>query len=554
MKTVYSPVADGHAPVMSRDAYYDEFLKFRENIFNNAKRVEREGHYLFSISENLSYNALLDAFPDEFKQRYNCQACRAFFKHYSRLVYIDESNMLQSVMFTGAEKGIFEPFIKNHLQALRKSKHGLEPYLTQALEWGTPTQEDDDHVYNHLWIPANPNHVIASYDSVGAHRSVVKLKIQTAKSLVEKYNAALVEKAIELCESKVVPGKDRYMHDLEWLLEIIKAVNAVPRNLQPNALARLAVKAGISFGHINGSLLGSYLEMLKENKDISIIVNFMNRELATDKHKRPTAPPTDQLVETADEYMTKNNLQLSLERRHAGVHEIPFYWKPADTEDQSKRTGIFANVKTRQDIKAEEDAVVKQSSVMPGVKMSWVVFKRDVLSTLTEMMLDVQYQVYPFMGLTTACHPESTPILVWDKPEERNQLSLYTYNELLPPRLMGLEHGKQSAVVGIAVLPHLMGTTPDEKLNRFGKGDVVIINGCRDARDLVGMGLFPDILRSDLLPFRKVLEAYSNNNFMPEGERNAQGLCITEALTVPITFVTTSKAGVKRRYQIDRFE
>ena len=71
------------------DEDYKLFLEGIKYSFNNAVKM---GHnHLFTTDANGLYDTFLDCLPAEFRQIYNCNACRHFVNKFGGLVVIDEN-------------------------------------------------------------------------------------------------------------------------------------------------------------------------------------------------------------------------------------------------------------------------------------------------------------------------------------------------------------------------------------------------------------------------------------------------------------------------------
>lgn len=87
-----------------------------------------------------------------------------------------------------------------------------------------------------------------------------------------------------------------------------------------------------------------------------------------------------------------------------------------------------------------------------------------------------------------------------------------------------------------------------------GNGVILALEGCWDGSESIGLGLFPEILKSEFHGIRSVIEAHSRSG-SPEGAEagNANGILFSEKGSPPINLRVTSGDGVAR-YKIDRWD
>lgn len=198
---------------------------------------------------------------------------------------------------------------------------------------------------------------------------------------------------------------------------------------------------------------------------------------------------------------------------------------------------------------------VEPFSIKPTViTMTWDKFSRTVLPTAEKIEFFARWQSDGYLAMLTAVYPDAPPILQWDREDRRNPFSWYFHRYGSSPRDFSLEPDAWHVVNAISLKPSMWG---DEPLEHQGKGVFFIINGARDKRyETAGIGLFPEILKSEFHGIRSVIEAHSRS-WKIEGyeESTACGIALEDASikTFNQRFRVTSGKSVVE-YQLDRWD
>lgn len=108
---------------------------------------------------------------------------------------------------------------------------------------------------------------------------------------------------------------------------------------------------------------------------------------------------------------------------------------------------------------------------------------------------------------------DAPPIVLWDKPEERNPYSWYTYSDGGYPSDWSINNNRWVPVTAISETPNLWSNF---LRNENDRGIIFILEGCKDRAAIAGdtgmLGLFATNCRKDIYEFRSVLEAYGKTH------------------------------------------
>jgi hypothetical protein len=590
MTTVYSQNNESHG--INEETFKAGLVSHEQkvwhdyNVYLNAVRLgtrqPMEEHRVLYILNTpiFDYDKFIECVGPELKQVFNCNSCREFLNKMGSVFYIDDSNIIRSFLFAQVETegNLFNEYIADYLRRLSKTvlisddnKLAYKVFTPMDKVIGNRdvkatsdinfAQNPDRLIYasrdimRHFYVILEDNYVRTNsvHDSSAVVTSIHQLRVLGVRKLLAKHSRDILTTACELLTTKTVPGYNIFGKDLEWLLEISSIISNTPKSLRDACIIRLADRATLLMVNLANSSLGRYLELVNADTDYETLINTVTDMLSDLKYMSGDAAPKEQCIERADKFFTENGYDQSLYRRHAFEHEVPFFWKPVTDDDTQTRGGIFANIRSRQEKQKQQEGKVKGK--LPATKMTWVKFKKDILPSAANIDFLCRSLRYPFAGFTMQQMDNAKPILIWDTDQCRNPLSMYSYEIGLSPMEMGIKVGETYTVKGISKLPHLLNPDMvDVMTQRFGDGDFLVIDRIVDQHSKVSISLFPFILKSIFHEYRKVIDAYNQNNFLGDDNRGCQGLTITAGLDSPIELIVTTTSGITRSYSIDRFE
>lgn len=541
----------------------------RENF--EANRIP-----LVSNAVTFAYEKLTGAAPNEVNPWMKCRACKKFIEKYGATFYIDDTNIIRSFIFDGLSKdNIFYGAVKEFVRQLSSTPvynpegqptfdvlidgdtvwgdrsvicKGGEDELDELVLDGQHIQADQ-HTYKHFSMVPSENYFYHRVPYSPAENAKNRMRLSGLRKAVNLYPLKTLERAYEMLRTNAIPGINIFGRDLEWLIEMSTTVNSVPKSLADTCIARLALTGSFSQALVvlNNSALGRLLELVNGGEQSVIIINNAITSMLED-YMRVTAAPNEQTVQQADKYFAEHGLETALRRRHAIFTDVPWSWKPFCDDDVEKRTGIFANVKTRKEAKEEK----KVQSSLPPITMTWKTFEKNILPVARHIYLVVNQTNYAFSGLTCSVDPNAKPMHIWDDLSLRNPLGAYTYSKNIHVQQMGLTMGTSVEVLGIVPLPHLLGYNREQLLTRYGDGVFLALKGVQDLNVGVGVDFFGDVLRGELHPYHGVIESYCAVTPL-EGidNRQCQGIQLTTSAQQRVVLSVDTEHLQGQRYIID---
>ena len=157
-----------------------------------------------------------------------------------------------------------------------------------------------------------------------------------------------------------------------------------------------------------------------------------------------------------------------------------------------------------------------------AIPSTWVKFRDAVLPTARSVEFYVRAGRDTYFGIMTATDPEAAPIFKWDTLEARNSFCHYFEDIGSQPQRFGLSPLSWVAVTAFLDIPSEWTVNP---ANVKPKTVLAILDGARD-RVECNVGLFPEAIKPELNPIRKVIERFSNTTRadpLPEGETMVAG-------------------------------
>ncbi len=501
-----------------------------------SKRVEKITAPLFTTDAADLFGLYLSNLPTTDRQHYTCNTCRHFFERFGGLVTIGDDGKLESVMW---QPGDAPSFYAGAAAALKQAVENAKVtgiYLSKDGTYGTPVTGGPVR-WTHYAVKVDPKRIYkARAKDTGEAMAEKREEFKMLSRGLSEFTVEHIETAVTLLRAAGLANAIAVLGRAEWLLELKRLVNK-KKSHQANHIWTAVATAPVGFAHVRSSMLGTLLDDIKNGTDLEVLKRSFAAKMAPTAYQRPQAAPSIGTIKQAEEMVRKLGIETALERRFARFDEVELVWK-ALRESADVAPGIFGHLKP---VKA------KPATVTPGVqKITWAAFTKHVLGAALGMEILVPSGKAPFAALVTAAHADAAPILKWDLEEDRNPVSWYLYADGSMASQWGLIPGTTAKVTGICTLPcHWRGReTPG-----FPEGHIFLLEGAQD-KNADGLGLFPQILKSELHGVRAVIEAHSNSG-MKTGQADASA-CGINALGATVR--VTLPGGVASTYHIDRME
>lgn len=544
------------------DPVFDTFVSsINENIIDVINRVRTDEYtplagriqpkgYVFKdnkYSNNL-WNLFINNIDEDIRQQYNCNSCRSFIDHWGDLVVIDMNNKIISLLWNEETvPDIFKRSVKAMREACELGAVTLALFYTNA---NIPVTDKHcssndtigkmvpksrvDKEYNHLYILRDSLKGTNISLVYGDYLNSISTILKVAKER-DKY----IDRYVSIMNSDMLVGVEKY----RWTT----AIKDLKREFSEDKvdLMLLCVKysciSNWKWSGFRGSVAGQVFEAVCDDiLDESIIRQY---DYLTDplKYMRPTAAPSDSLIKQANKLFEEYNITAdSLRRRPARVDELTYFWRDSYVEKPSvsmhgiDKSGVFDSL-LGSNTKKESSIMVSKHKMSMNKFLYKILPDCDKVSIIMPIML---YSMNMFdsnlsnrgVWFTTATIPDSAPILRWDKEHSRQPVSQFQFanpvsiSSYIPKSYI---RSHMIDVYGICYDSQYWNSDINPETISSSGINFVFDGGTLPAKK-TRLDIFPECVDSRFYSIRKVIESYSNNNYLdpiePDGASPACGI------------------------------
>lgn len=545
MEKKLSGTGDGENSYSYR-AMLDQLIK---NFAKNTKTAT----VLFSVAGDKSvlWNLYLKQFPIEHRQHYTCNECRKFFERYADLVTIDAKGNAKSIMFSDSPVGDFG-YIFDSLRAVIEGSTVEKLFVTDEKKWGNAVTG----VWEHFAVvpPKKFVHVDvldSKGDPLETAYQIEAGKIAEFKTMVRalvEYSEKTLETALTIINSDALYRGDAVLARAEWLQDVIltqkKTKNARNRH---NLLWLAVATAPVGFAKPRGNSLGSLLDNIAEGKELKEIQALFAAVMDPTKHNRPQNAPSAGNIKQAEKVIDALGATSALLRRFATLEDITRQiWAPRPVRSGGTG-GVFGHLAPRERKQAEANHLN-----LPSKKMTLEKFVKTVVPTAQEIEVKMQ-PTMAFGAMTTAVDPQAAPILQWDDAKHRNPVSWYVYTNGSAPSQWGKRVGEFVKVNLLTAGPSQW--NPKINLPQHGERLIFVLDGVKDSNgEKIGLGMFPEHLRSELHGVRRTIEANSQSGKLAGlRDATASGVIFAKGDKGSL-FVRVQTGNTVQNIEIDRWD
>ena len=523
----------------------DEYEQFVRLLSKTLEERTEEGNPLFTTNatpEQL-WEAYLSGFPEGPERQYhNCNHCRHFIQRFGGLVTITDGGELVSA-FWPLQRFLpdeYKAAVSNVLFRLRGSRvTGV--FLESERVWGVPSNVSGSGVtWKHMHLRP-PERLIYTERLKTAWQAMAE-KREDKKNVsraLREFGKEQIRQVVALLQSDSLYGGEKVLGPASFLLELHEACDMGAN--RENVIWKAIALAPAGFCHPRSSMVGTLLDDLASGKPFEKAAASFRDKMHPLKYQRPKAAPSDGAIDAAEKAIEKLGIAKSLERRFARLDELETIWRsPEKPEVESTGGSVFDHL--RKNRRSPETITTKHG------KITFARFRDEVLPRAERIEVRCG-TVDNYGAIVTALDPEAPPIIRWDHEERRNPFSWYLWYD---KRGSVGSHASQWGLVGSswvecpAVTLYPGDWHADEPTMEAA---MFVLEGARETK-LEGNSLFPEILKSELHPYRSVIEAFSKKAVIhgaPEG--SACGIVTSIlGLNVRVTVGT-----VVTEYVIDRW-
>lgn len=543
------------------------------------------------------WEAYLDGIPAEQRQHYTCRCCRNFIERYGGLAVIDDKGVHDPLVWTYDQVAKF-PFFADSINSLGvvvKKAKVTGVFRSSEKMLGTPqtavslrtniytgkTPKYAGHTWTHLHgLNPTPYQATAVKNAGQAMAEKVEDYGVLCRGLAD-YSVAELTQAVRVLEADAVSRPEKTLGIASWFLGLQKQIQSLP-GWRPhsiprgtfNLIWRAVATAPLGFCHVRNTVLATLLDDVKAGLPFDTISHKWQQKMHPLQYQRPQAAPSGGQLDAAEALVKKLGLERSLLRRYATLDDVlAKVWTPQTLPQRRPEEGVFSRLrrdKTPQPVQLPEKVLTLEK---------FLKLLTDHQVTQPVLTMEVLMPTHgPYYGLVTATDPTAPPIIQWDgltekaqeiiqpfwpgqksvlgKIEElpipRNPATWYFYHSGSYAASWGLVGNTWTKVNAVFQAPHQW-QRPDlfthQPQNLF-----FALEGAKDSRNDVGLGLFPEMLKTELREIRAVVEAHSKTSTLSSKEKgNANGIAVQKGLPCNLQVRVTTCEG-PALYRIDRWE
>jgi hypothetical protein len=520
------------AVAVESDNDYRSFEQF------TSQRIAAAIGPLFETDASGLFEAYLAGIPAEYRQHYTCHACRRFIERYGGLVRLTEDGKPDPVLFNAGATipPFFVPSVTVMEAKVRRAKvTGV--YLDSAPVWGTPQTGDWSHLSG---SPATPYRASALKNASQAMAEKREEYGMLCRGIADFPLEAVVQ-AVRVLEADVVDRSEKTLGVGQWFLKLHRDIEGIKGPARNNRIWLAVATAPTGWAHVRTTMIGTLLEDVILGMPFERIKERWASKMHPLQYQRPTAISDGQL-KAANEAVAKLGSAGALQRRFARLSDVTALWKPRDVPPIEAPSGGGAF----------DHLLAKRSAIkeveLPPAKMGWEKFLATVLPTAFRLECYVPHSG-GFFGLVTAANPDAPPILQWDGLDghARNPVSWYFHHPVGQAYQWNLQGATWTTVTAVFLKPCYW--QEPAKFGHQGRGVYFSLTGCKDMRNSVGGGFFPETLRSEYHGIRSAMEAYATSAAVAGcDEGDANGICLGEKMDLRVR--VRNEKGSITEYQL----
>lgn len=476
-----------HRHVHFADGVYDAWVAGMQRQFD---ALVRDGTTpLFITDADDLWDVYLDSFPEEHRQYHNCSCCKAFIRRFGSLVVVDESGLLEPVMwFETFQSGGYSDAVNAMHDRVKRAKIVRE-FTTNERNWGTAQSGG----FSHFAI-----RTVARQRRYG--ETPASERMRTINTALVEFSPGLLDVALQVLEADAVNRAERFVAPLKWL----RRLHDIRGNR--NLMWREVAAAPEGYVHPRSSVTGTLLEDIKAGMDFEDVRRRFNAKMHPLSYQRPQATPSLGTIRQAEKLVEELGIKDSLERRFARIEDLELAWTPQQVEQQTPTGfGVFDHLKP--------GGAAPKSLRIPPKAITWEKFCAKVLLGAKQMQVRVPNHGN-FTGITYAVNPEAPSLFKWE-----GHAAWFCFHGGSYAERWSLVGGEYRDITGVWKQP------------QGYPGSVLLISGAACREKGTGNALFPECLKGELHGVRSVIEAYSKKATLHGAdEATACGLVVVGAV------------------------
>jgi hypothetical protein len=362
--------------------------------------------YTVEVSKEEIIDTYLNNLPESDRQYHNCNCCKNFLHHYGNVVAIINGKV--ESIWDFPSDGMYKESVEA-LKALVLASSISGIFLTEERMLGTPfnlqNREEGVKRWEHFHYLLPKSYAGRGGLSIESQKGDIATTAQMFARALDTISIRSVNIVLELIEENAIYRGaefkaiilDLKKHKMTYLLipDLTATMYAWEHFTTPSA-------------RIRNTAIGTLLVAISEGTPIEQAVTSFESMVAPQNYRRPTALVTSNILNLAEETITRLGYEPSLHRRYATVDDIPL--ELVIFADKSVRNKSIMSV-------LQQEVLVDTSSLKNVSEVSLEQFLEGMLpnSESVEILLENKHSPN-LVTLVTAENPDAPNLFPWNSP------------------------------------------------------------------------------------------------------------------------------------------
>lgn len=297
------------------------FTEFKNKLRQQVDKLVATGKlYETEVDKESIWNTYLLSFPQEERQRFNCNACKQYLRAFGNVVAIDENLNLLTMWDIDGLDPMYSVVAANLHLLVKKSKI-VQPFFSEFQKIGVDhnheTLENGKVIRWEHMSYVLPRHFVRK--DIASHVGTLRATKEVTESSMEKITMDAIDTVLELIASNNLYRGEEFKGNLlsfkQAKTNYLEYVNESQKDrwLWSRLNPSLAIK---------NTVIGTLLVDLSNGVDLERAVASFESKVAPTNYKRPAAVVTQRMIQDAEKTLLELGLSDALNRRKATKHDI----------------------------------------------------------------------------------------------------------------------------------------------------------------------------------------------------------------------------------------
>ena len=386
-----------------------KFLTLKEAVHTQFTKMLNTGNvFSVSVNKHILKDTYLGSFPEGtnpiFRERteHDCNCCNNFIRAAGSAVAFIEGKL---VTIWDVDVGGHYQVVADAMAELVRSKSIDSIFLHLDKTVGSDKTPDNysDVIWDHFFMVL-PKKFVKPKDSIASLKSDARNNYAVFKRSIEEINVEAISAVLELITEKSIYRGEEHLTRVKDLKKFKRLYDKA--ECKDEFLWITSAKLGPASAFRN-SVIGTLLVDLSEGKDLELAVKAYENKVAPENYRRSSALVTQSMIDNAQKVLTDLDLEDSIERRHAVVHDITINDVLFADRSVKPTMGVLSSI-----IKPTAHKEIKNTN---STDISIEDFMSNVVPNVDsiELLVEGKHQ-RNFMSLVAPTTKDCKPITKWD--------------------------------------------------------------------------------------------------------------------------------------------